>query len=1020
MSWLIFFAVFNSLTAFTCFSPGRSGFEKQLAGSKDPDKVLDRHSKSVMELNSSLRQSIRLNKFSESNIIIARILPALALDTDSLVLSESFYLIGAYNLLTGKNSDAVKYLQKAEVIREKIKALDDIYARTLYNLAVASNYNGDFRNMYIYSLRSLNVEEKLYGSTSPELIGSLSNLIFASIELQEYERSIAYGNRAIGIINNNENESNASELANLYYNIGVCHMRLSDYARAIPYLEKTESFYGRWRLRKDDRFINLLNSLAIAYDYLGFSDKSDDYYKRGVIIAGEYTSIIANNIINSYAIRLAKEGRTGEGEILLAKLLERGLNVYGPASRNYIEIIKNYAEYLRVYSKQYGRSLQYYSICIEYLNSHKEDLLLREPVLLGYSLALSATGRSSEALNIVQEMFYPETDARPGSNLENPPPESLKNDLRSLDLLRTKYSILWDIFEESDDPEYLLSAAGTAELIISVLERVRINLSEEESRLILGDRYRDSYLFAIRDFGLCYQITGRKTYLEKAFEYSERSKVAGLLAATRELRATQFHIPSAIADLERDLQREISLNNARILAENYKDTPDEYLLNEWNENLLKASHDRDSLISLFEKQYPEYYLIKYNTRVTELNDIPKAAGPRGNYLSYIVTDTMIYIFVVNRKHQEILSLSTGPEFFDNIKAYRALLLAPARSANAREQFGEFQRLGIYLYNILLEPVRKYLISDNLLISPDNILSYLPFETLIPEQYKGTEILYRELRYVMYDFRISYTYSLTFMSESQSKKFRPGNKLVAFAPVYPGKNHADSLTRNRQNDMRFLADIPFARQEAEYVAALTRGRLYINNGALESVFKSESGNYDIIHLAMHTVLNDRSPMHSTMVFYPEPDGQEDGFLNTWEVYGIPLRAKMVVLSSCNTGTGLLSSGEGVLSLARGFIYSGSQSVVMSLWEIEDRSGTEIIKNFYQNLRKGKSKTDALQKARIKYLKKASQIGSHPSFWAALVIYGNNSPLWYHKRVLISAAVILLLAAIPVYLYFRRSR
>ncbi|MBW6500668.1 MAG: tetratricopeptide repeat protein, partial [Bacteroidales bacterium] len=603
VTWLIIIAVFNSNTAFACFSAASSGFEKLLATSKDPDKAMDRHSQSVMALNSSLRRSITLNNFSESHTIIARILPALALDTDSLVLSESFYLIGVFNLLTGNNSDAVKYLQKAEVIREKIKAHDDIYARTLYNLAVAFNYNGDFRNMYNYSLRSLNEEEKLYGSNSTELIGSLSNLVNASIELQEYERSITYGNRAIRIINNLENEFNASELANLFYNIGVCHMRLSDYARAIPYLEKTESVYDKWKLKKDDRFINLLNSLAIAYDYLGFSDKADDYYKRGVIIAGEYTSIIANNIINSYAIRLAKEGRTGEGEMVLAKLMGKGLNVYGPASRNYIETIKNYAEYLRVYSKQYSRSLRYYSICIEYLNSHGEDLLLREPVLLGYSLALSATGRSSEALDIVQGMLYPETDARLGSNLENPPPESLKNDLRSLDLLRTKYTILWDIFEKSDGPEYLFAAAGTAELIISVLDRVRINLSEEESRLILGDRYRDSYLFAIRDFGLCYQFTGRKTFFKKAFEYSERSKVAGLLAATRELKATQFHIPSAIADLERELQREISLNNARILAENYKDTPDEYLLNEWNDNLLRASHERDSLIRLFEKQY---------------------------------------------------------------------------------------------------------------------------------------------------------------------------------------------------------------------------------------------------------------------------------------------------------------------------------------------------------------------------------------------------------------------------------
>ena len=69
--------------------------------------------------------------------------------------------------------------------------------------------------------------------------------------------------------------------------------------------------------------------------------------------------------------------------------------------------------------------------------------------------------------------------------------------------------------------------------------------------------------------------------------------------------------------------------------------------------------------------------------------------------------------------------------------------------------------------------------------------------------------------------------------------------------------------------------------------------------------------------------------------------------------------MVVLSSCNTGTGLLYSGEGILSLARGFIYSGSQSVVMSMWEIEDKSGTDIVELFYKNIRKGYSKSVALK-------------------------------------------------------------
>lgn len=344
---------------------------------------------------------------------------------------------------------------------------------------------------------------------------------------------------------------------------------------------------------------------------------------------------------------------------------------------------------------------------------------------------------------------------------------------------------------------------------------------------------------------------------------------------------------------------------------------------------------------------------------------------------------------------------------------------PSRSASARTDFDRFRELGYYLYSTLIEPVRKYLVSDNLLISPDNILSYLPFETFITGPYSGNDILYRDLSYMMNHFRISYIYSVTFMAESFKKEFSLKNSLIAFAPVYTGAISVDSLIKSNQTEREVLRDLPFARQEAEYVSDLVRGKLYVGTGALESVFKNESGRYDIIHLAMHTIVNDQYPMHSRMVFYPRNDSPEDGLLNTYEIYGIPLKSKMVVLSSCNTGSGLLHSGEGVLSLARGFNYSGSQSVVMSLWEIEDKSGTEIINEFYHNIKKGRTKSGALRKARKDYLEKAGQLRSHPYFWASLVVYGNNSPLYYsnHLFTLIFAAC--LITIFIMVLYFRRQ-
>jgi CHAT domain-containing protein len=151
-----------------------------------------------------------------------------------------------------------------------------------------------------------------------------------------------------------------------------------------------------------------------------------------------------------------------------------------------------------------------------------------------------------------------------------------------------------------------------------------------------------------------------------------------------------------------------------------------------------------------------------------------------------------------------------------------------------------------------------------------------------------------------------------------------------------------------------------------------------------------------------------------------DTIDDGYLKTFEIYGIPLKAKMVILSSCNTGSGRMSSGEGILSLARGFIYSGSQSVVMSLWEIEDKSGTEIVEKFYSYLKKGYSKSASLKKARIDFLKSADQLRSHPYFWSTLIVYGNNEPLYYSKKLKYTVLVIGIVISLVLIYYFSKRK
>ncbi len=784
------------------------------------------------------------------------------------------------------------------------------------------------------------------------------------------------------------------------------------------YLEKAESFYRDYSLPEDERYINLLNSLAVNYFFLGQIDKSDEYFNKGIEKIGSSKSVLSLNLLNSFAIVLGNAGKVNRGEALIAGSLAKAKIFYGPESRDYYEVLKNYAEYLRTYRIDIGKSIRLYEECITYLNSHPEDISLREPVLLGYALALSKHGDAVKGLEIIQKMLFSDPGRTDYDAIKNPDASSIEPNQSSVRLLRAKYEILWDIYNSNNKTEYLLAASETSGLIISLIEKVRINISEDESRIVLGDKFRDSYLLAIRDFDLCYRKTGDKAFLEKAFEYSEKSKVAGLLASTRELKATHFHIPEEIAELERKLKLEISYYDEKISEENMKNNPSSSLISEWKEIVLNATRKRDSLILLFEKQYPEYYSIKYNTGVIKPAEIPDIAGRKINYLNYVASDTVLYIFLVNRKDIQLFTIPVDSGFFDDIRQFRALLSMPL--ADAGSSLKQYTAAGDRLYGIIFEPVRKHLISNKLLISPDNILSYIPFDAIPLRHDQADNVLFRDIPYMMKHFSISYTYSATLLAESLKNEYSLSNRLIAFAPVYSGRINADSILNIRQARISMLHDLKFAREEAEYVADLTGGRLYLNDRARESVYKREAAGYDIIHLAMHTILNDQDPMHSKMLFYQENDSTEDGNLNTYEVYGVPLKAKMVMLSSCNTGSGVLHSGEGILSLARGFIYSGSRSVVMSMWEIDDRSGAEIVKSYYRYLKRGVSKSNALRKARISYLENSDMLRSHPYFWSSLVIYGNNDPLYYSVRIAVIIGSIVLIIFGVLFLLYRRLR
>jgi len=204
-----------------------------------------------------------------------------------------------------------------------------------------------------------------------------------------------------------------------------------------------------------------------------------------------------------------------------------------------------------------------------------------------------------------------------------------------------------------------------------------------------------------------------------------------------------------------------------------------------------------------------------------------------------------------------------------------------------------------------------------------------------------------------------------------------------------------VKKRNKNRGRLLA---FANPETDYVplgfaeievANISRffseKEIYARDKATEGRAKLRSGSTDVIHFASHGEFNDKQPMQSGLLL--SEDAQNDGYLQVHEIFGLDLRnANLVTLSACETALSKIYGGDDLVGLSRGFIYAGTPSILATLWAVDDRSTSILIKKFYENwLKKGMGKPEALRAAQLT-LKSMPQY-RHPYHWAPFVMIGD---------------------------------
>jgi CHAT domain-containing protein len=289
------------------------------------------------------------------------------------------------------------------------------------------------------------------------------------------------------------------------------------------------------------------------------------------------------------------------------------------------------------------------------------------------------------------------------------------------------------------------------------------------------------------------------------------------------------------------------------------------------------------------------------------------------------------------------------------------------------------------YDLLIKPVEKELEGvEQLTILSDERLEGIPFELLKNE----------EGQFLINQYAINYSYS---SKVSEVKSLPQTNNFLALAPGFTEDNNysSQSLTRDVIEDYSFitrnpergvsLAPIPYSTDEVQEIGLLFNERslnnhIYTAKKATKENLAKNLSNPGIVHIATHGISRDK--FNSGLFFTKNDD--DNGFLSLQELYNLEIKADLVVLSACKSGTGKVFEGEGVMALPRGFIYAGASNVIGSLWKVHDQKTKTLMISFYKHLL-GKEVTyaEALRLAKLDCIEK----GFLPIDWAGFVLIGN---------------------------------
>ncbi len=822
---------------------------------------------------------------------------------------------------------------------------DPLWARHYSSYASMLYWAGSSHDALRYYQKARQVLLQNYGSTHLAVGSNLINQATVYSILYDYDKAYHFNNLAINIFEL-QLQGDDDRLLSSYQNAGIYLTRLTKFDQALECLHKSIN-----PARLNSTNIMAYRNLGALHHEMGQYDEADYWFEKAytgskALYGAEHTQTALTNL--RYGRFLTDAGDHEKAHLMLKQAVEVYERILGPLSRDY------------------GHAL------FQWGKNHME---------------MGKTDRAIDVLHKAVSVFSPGFES--DDAMQNPLFGQLARDPFSLNAIYLKAKSLHRRYAETGSETDLQAASQTYHIAIALISEMRNTIGSEENRMNIS-RLTSSVISAAME--CAWDLYARKpetTQLQQALEISEAGKAMVLLGMLHELEIRRYSLmPDDIQVLESSTIHQMNALESLIRNEQASHPPDPLKLNRWQTELIALKSRKDSLTDAIYNQYPEYQRLKFDFPVPDLGKLQSSLHADEAVISYTLTGDYLFAFVVSSDTALIHRETIDDRFYQQLESLRRLLSGDLLGSFALKDYHGYLETAYSLYSILVEPVSSIVREKRLTIVPDKQLAFVPFEALITSLPDGGEIDFSGLPYLLYANAVKYAYSLSLEQHFPKRKKKPAKAgMLALAPSYGGHTHFNAS----ENVHNRLMQLPWAAEEVGHLKKVYKAVGFTGAKATKPLFIQKASDYQLLHLAMHATLDDKAPLFSALHFSPATDSLQSEVLEVHELYNMQLNADFAFLSACNTADGPMLLGEGVMSFARGFFYAGIESLVMTLWAVDDLASSHLVESFYAYIANGLHKDEALRNAKLDYLATSDNLKAHPFYWAGYLQLGSNSPV-----------------------------